>query len=1111
MADESKQARQKIDEIAAITGDVRRATETIEEYLNRIVPLASSISSIDKQRVDNLREQARLAQLAAETREQEKKDLEAELISEKDILKQAELQLQLEQLKLQTMKDTEGITRLAIDAQKNMIENAENHLEAIIRTNKQQDEMFRKVDKVTGGYASQITQLFGIGRNLSIQEAVMERIGDLFKQVLSSNMEFAQTTGRIAERTASFGIGFAQFGVSFDKLNKSAIELYTSMSSFSDLNVEVQERLAVSATKLGNIGIAAGVTGKNLDILTKGLKMSSDEAIKTNEEIARAAIGAGIAPSKMAEEFGANISKIQQYGKQGIQIYIDMQKQAKSLGMDLSSLNQIVGDQFDTFESSARAAGRYNAILGGNFLNSVEMLNATESERVVLLKKSFEESGKNFDSLSKYEKKAIATSLGIQDLNEASKLFGKTSTELETDMRKRSATEEEMAKAQREATDVMEQLKNIFNLLLIAVRPVVEIFKILINVVAMLSDGIMFLLNFAIKPIIAVGEFFYEIIGKIVDAVGLWRIALGVVSYALIVYNVQMNAAILSTIRFIGQMITATINIISLAATLTVNAVVALYSYATTLLASAIPATLAFIASLRAMGLSGVISAVVSGIGAMIVAFRGMNIAMQSGVIGLIILFASALYMVYEWLIKPHSPPLYIALGLLPPIFFMIGRASDASANSLLKVGAAFLMMGIGVGIAALGLAKLVEAFSQLSGEQALAALGAVIALMVMMVAPLILITIAGSAATIPLLALGAAFLMMGVGIGIAAAGLSLLVTSFGVLADPKVLAGMIGFVGTLYALVPALTTLALLSPAILLLSVGVSVLSVSLLVMSAAFVVIGAAITIASVGIKTIIESFQKLTDEKILKGGLAFVGLLYLMTPALFALSVASPGILVLSAAFLLLSVGIVGISAGLLIISVALEKLVSFLGQLKNIADGLPTAMLKLAASFGILTISMLGIMALGAAGATGFGMIAFVSGLGMMTTAILLLAAALDEIPEGKTVALSTLNETLTTAKTITEDNIKPTKDFIGAVKEYYKFQADSKDADKDALVAALKQVIGEQNKSAEEGQGEGTPIKLVISGNDFAEAINGGGKSVNGLLSGPRSFRRAVRG
>ncbi len=261
------------------------------------------------------------------------------------------------------------------------------------------DDMKSQLASATGLGDVFKNMLSGMNPLAAIFLQMGKNAAEMFTSVLEGNRQFAVTTGQIADRSASFGYGASQFGIGFEKMNEASMRLFTSMANFSNQSVAVKENLALSAAKMENLGVSAETTGKNFEALTLGLKMSSNEAIKTNEDIAKAAIGAGIAPSKMLGEFAANMPKLAAYGKQAVNVYIDLQKQAKSLGIELGSLTAIVGDQFDTFEGSARAAGKLNAVLGGNYLNSVEMLNATESERIVLLKKSFDESGKNFDAL----------------------------------------------------------------------------------------------------------------------------------------------------------------------------------------------------------------------------------------------------------------------------------------------------------------------------------------------------------------------------------------------------------------------------------------------------------------------------------------------------------------------------------------------------------------------------------------------------------------------------------------------------------------------------------------------------------------------------------------
>lgn len=115
-----------------------------------------------------------------------------------------------------------------------------------------------------------------------------------------------------------------------------------------------------------------------------------------------------------------------------------------------------------------------------------------------------------------------------------------------------------------------------------------------------------------------------------------------------------------------------------------------------------------------------------------------------------------------------------------------IGSSAGGAAKGLLAFGAALLMVGGAIYLAATGLSKLTQSFSELTGPQALGALGAIVAVMggfvAIIYAMVPAIATLGAVSTpvaIPLLALGAAFLMIGGAIWLAATGISTLVDSF--------------------------------------------------------------------------------------------------------------------------------------------------------------------------------------------------------------------------------------------------------------------------------------------------------------------------------------------
>ena len=126
-------------------------------------------------------------------------------------------------------------------------------------------------------------------------------------------------------------------------------------------------------------------------------------------------------------------------------------------------------------------------------------------------------------------------------------------------------------------------------------------------------------------------------------------------------------------------------------------------------------------------------------------------------------------------------------LGKFGLAIFGLGRASDAASPSitrmvgpLLAMGGAALMMGGGVAIAALGIAELITSFEGL-GPAAGPAATAVIALVLgfgLLVGALAAVAIFAAPAAPVLLAIGAAVGLIGLGIGLAAAGMSLFVGS---------------------------------------------------------------------------------------------------------------------------------------------------------------------------------------------------------------------------------------------------------------------------------------------------------------------------------------------
>lgn len=476
MADENTQAEK-----------LQSRIDALEKRLNQLQGLERDNA---QERIEQLKRELELLESAKQTRQEQIADLNQEINILKDkmtkvnsFVEKSQLQIQINQkiieqlkLELETKRQLGELSKEEEERIKNEIKTAKQKNEILskeLETNEKIKNTTEKiklnVDKITGGFAGQILNLLTI-------DNIFSSIGRMINEVIKSNEQLARTTGQVDLMTRSLfestASGMMAYGIGYAEMAKSTGDLFVSMSSFSNLNKDMQKQLSENAAKMENLGVSAQTTGKIFDDLTKSLKFNSNEVIGISNKLATTALAIGIAPSKMAAEFANASGKLAAHGKKAIDVFTDLARSSKMLGVEIGDLMGIIGDGFDTFEGAADKAGKLNAILGGDYLNSVEMLNATESERVDILRRSLEASGKNFSSLDRFQQKSIATALGIKDVAQAAKMLGAVSIEDRIASEKQAKAQEELEKAQKQAADSTRQLQLAFSEFLKVIEPV---------------------------------------------------------------------------------------------------------------------------------------------------------------------------------------------------------------------------------------------------------------------------------------------------------------------------------------------------------------------------------------------------------------------------------------------------------------------------------------------------------------------------------------------------------------------------------------------------------------------------------------------------------------
>ena len=311
----------------------------------------------------------------------------------------------------------------------------------------------------------------GIAVLLKPLTAFIENTVGLIKAQDAAISSFRKSTGATAEynyeitqterRNFAAGVSAADAGRAFEGL-------FTTFSAFTQLNENQRAALIDTTVNLEKLGVSAQTSGKLFDQAMRGAGMSANEANDLVLDLAGSAKSLGVPMKKMADDFASSFGELSKYGDGAIKVFKGLAVQAKNTGLEVSQLLNIT-KQFDQFDTAGQAVGRLNAILGGPYLNSIDMLNASEEERIEILRRQVDMAGVQFDALGRFEQQAMASALGMS-VEEANRLFRMSKAEYELE----AIRQDELQKQAESVQEIGAQIKSAFMALAVDMRPVVE-------------------------------------------------------------------------------------------------------------------------------------------------------------------------------------------------------------------------------------------------------------------------------------------------------------------------------------------------------------------------------------------------------------------------------------------------------------------------------------------------------------------------------------------------------------------------------------------------------------------------------------------------------------
>jgi hypothetical protein len=486
--------------------------------------------------------------------------------------------------------------------------------------------------------------------------------------------------GMVNEASALIAANTLATGITVEQGRKAFSALASDFLNLKSYGTDAAASMSVVAAQMEKVGISGQIASKTFDSLVNAMGKTPVQAGKIQESFVQMAVKNKLALNSVTQAFAENSNRFVGYGEQMTKVLDGLAEQSLQTGIAIGKLVGIA-QGFDTFEDASRKVGNLNALLGGDYFNSIELLTASDEERIRLLKEGVAASGMQFESMNRFQKMAIANAAGISDLNEASKLFGQTSLQNTKQQAEAAEVQKTLAEQAQSASLAMDKLRSMFNGLVIAIQPLTTVLMMLVDALSFVVQGLNKIFSYG-------GEF----------------PKFGALITSTIVFLIYKFSVFGKMIGFVGSMIKG-----------------GLISALSSLASTAPPAGKAIGAGLEVAGRG-------AKRGALGFLAIGAAIALIGIGIGVAALGFSKLVLAFKELSGEQASAalksiIAIMVGFTVAVVALAFVAAKASLPigllglALLSVAASVAAIGVGIALATSSVAKLVESFSNLNSE----------------------------------------------------------------------------------------------------------------------------------------------------------------------------------------------------------------------------------------------------------------------------------------------------------------------------------------------------------------------------------------------------------
>lgn len=295
----------------------------------------------------------------------------------------------------------------------------------------------------------------------------LDKTQSAFRRATGTTEAFAGGLNRVYHEVRETGAGLREVSTSYETL----FRVVTDFTYASDTQ---RDSLAKTTAMLTQFGIKASDTAKGIQLSTKAFGLSNAAAKQNALDLNAVALQIGLAPEQVAADFASMGSELAKLGPNAISSFKQMEVVFKKTGFEMRKLLTLT-EKFDTFEGAAEMAGNLNAALGGNFVNAMDMMMETDPvARFDSLRDSLLDAGLTFDSMSYYQRKFYAQSMGLDSVADLAMMMSGEYDMLDENINKTTGDYKKQAEMAKEMQDVTTKLKLALIELVKAGEPVIK-------------------------------------------------------------------------------------------------------------------------------------------------------------------------------------------------------------------------------------------------------------------------------------------------------------------------------------------------------------------------------------------------------------------------------------------------------------------------------------------------------------------------------------------------------------------------------------------------------------------------------------------------------------